>query len=172
MQDPPNASATAALERVLVSLSYLLTRSQTHERQAGRANVRLSRTDSHLLMALEAAGGSSRVGDLAARLMVEPSQVTRQVTRMQVAGYIERSPDTVDRRARNVVITPHGHDTLVRLRTANLLRLRQALQEVDEADVAATVRVLDRLMERYSRELPAVPALEIDPVTGIVGGGS
>ncbi|MEU1629268.1 MarR family transcriptional regulator [Streptomyces sp. NPDC020096] len=143
--------ATAALERVLLSLSYLLTRPQAHDRSVTRADVQIGRSDVHLLMALENDGGSCRVGDLAARLLVEPSHVTRQVAQLQLQGLVERTPDQTDRRARNITITPMGTSVLSRLRRSNRESLRQALHDIDERDIDATVRVLRRLIERYVR---------------------
>ncbi|MGW7007826.1 MarR family winged helix-turn-helix transcriptional regulator [Streptomyces sp. NPDC054933] len=143
--------ATAALERVLLSLSYLLTRPQAHDRSVTRADVQIGRSDVHLLMALENDGGSCRVGDLAARLLVEPSHVTRQVAQLQLQGLVERTPDQTDRRARNITITPVGTSVLSRLRRSNRESLQQALHDIDERDIDATVRVLRRLIERYVR---------------------
>lgn len=160
VHDRLEPDATAALERVLASLSYLLTRSQTHARQAGRAEVRLGRADAYLLMALDGGGGVSRVGDLAARLVVEPSHVTRQVAWLEAQGLVERSRDTADGRARKVVLTAQGGAALARLRAANQAGLREALQDVDEEDIAATVRVLDQITERYAREVRGARALE------------
>ncbi|GAA1910210.1 MarR family winged helix-turn-helix transcriptional regulator [Streptantibioticus ferralitis] len=145
--------ATAALERVLLSLSYLLTRPQAHDRSVTKADVQIGRSDVHLLMALENDGGSCRVGDLAARLLVEPSHVTRQVAQLQLQGLVERTPDQTDRRARNITITPMGTSVLSRLRRSNRDSLHQALHDIDERDIDATVRVLRRLIERYVRQV-------------------
>ncbi|UZJ30319.1 MarR family winged helix-turn-helix transcriptional regulator [Streptomyces endophytica] len=99
-QDP-----TAALQRVLATLSYLLTRSRAHERQATQAGVTAARSDLWLLMALEDSGGACRVGDLAELLMVEPPHVTRQIGQLEAQDLVERTQDSLDRRARKVAIT-------------------------------------------------------------------
>src|SRR4051812_29963897 len=98
MSEPvPDQEPIVALQRALVTLSYLLTRSQAHERLAERAGVSARRSDLWLLMALEGVGGVSRVGDLAAHLMVEPSHVTRQIARLAAEKLVERTPDPLDR---------------------------------------------------------------------------
>ncbi len=154
--DAPDADdATAALEPVLLTLSYLLTRPQAHDRSVSRADVEIGRSDVHLLMALENHGGTCRVGDLAAKLLVEPSHVTRQAAQLQLQGLVERTPDSTDRRARNITITPKGASVLVRLRRSNRESLREALHDIDERDIDATVRVLRRLIERYVRQVRA-----------------
>ncbi|MFG2138929.1 MarR family winged helix-turn-helix transcriptional regulator [Streptomyces sp. NPDC048650] len=145
-QDP-----TAALQRVLATLSYLLTRSRAHERQANQAGVTVARSDLWLLMALEDSGGVSRVGDLAALLMVEPPHVTRQIGQLESQDLVERTADTLDRRARKVAITPHGRAVLKSLQRTSQAGLHDALAGFDDADVATTVDVLNHLVAHARR---------------------
>jgi DNA-binding MarR family transcriptional regulator len=154
MADAPH-DATDDLQQVLASMSYLLTRPSAHAWQRSRAGVRIGRADVHLLMALALGGGSCRVGDLAASLLVEASHVTRQVTGLQAQGLVERSSDPMDRRARNVTITEAGSALLVRLRGTNRESLQQALLDVDPVDIGTTVRVLRRVVERFALEVRA-----------------
>ncbi|GAB7032055.1 MarR family transcriptional regulator [Streptomyces sp. NPDC021749] len=140
-QDP-----TAALQRVLATLSYLLTRSRAHERQATQAGVTAARSDLWLLMALEDSGGACRVGDLAELLMVEPPHVTRQIGQLEAQDLVERTQDSLDRRARKVAITSHGKAVLQRLQQTSQAGLRDALADFDDADIAATVAVLNHLV--------------------------
>ncbi|MGW1840127.1 MarR family winged helix-turn-helix transcriptional regulator [Streptomyces sp. BBFR2] len=149
MSEPsvPEPDPIVALQRALATLSYLLTRSQAHERLADRAGVSARRSDLWLLMALEGAGGVSRVGDLAEHLMVEPSHVTRQIGRLAAERLVERAPDPLDRRARQVAITAHGRTVLRRFQDARQLTLHQALDGVAAHDVAVTAEVLTRLTE-------------------------
>ncbi|MEU9118366.1 MarR family transcriptional regulator [Streptomyces sp. NPDC048506] len=140
-QDP-----TAALQRVLATLSYLLTRSRAHERQATAAGVTAARSDLWLLMTLEECGGISRVGDLAAMLMVEPPHVTRQISQLAAQDLVERTPDSLDRRARQVAITPHGRAVLKRLQETVQASLHEVLAGFDDADIATTVAVLNHLV--------------------------
>ncbi|AEW92690.1 MULTISPECIES: MarR family winged helix-turn-helix transcriptional regulator [Streptomycetaceae] len=151
MSDAAAQPDTADLERVLLALSYLLTRAQEHIRTVAKADVKIGRSDVHLLMALEEGGGSCRVGDLAARLLVEASHVTRQVAQLQAQGLVERTPDPQDRRARNLTITPSGSALLTRLRRARQDSLREALDGVSASDIDATVRVLSRLIDSVAR---------------------
>ncbi|MDX3855193.1 MarR family winged helix-turn-helix transcriptional regulator [Streptomyces sp. AK02-01A] len=144
---------TAALEKTLASLSYLLTRSQAHDWQVSQAGVTARRSDVYLLLALDMSDGVSRVGDLATLLMVEPSHVTRQIDRLQSQQLVERTPDPLDGRARRVAITADGAALLARLRGANRAGLRGALHGVAEADIATTVAVLQRLVDRYARQM-------------------
>ncbi|MFD3915947.1 MarR family winged helix-turn-helix transcriptional regulator [Streptomyces sp. NPDC058603] len=145
---------TAALEKMLALLSYLLTRSQAHDQQISQAGVTARRSDVYLLLALDKNDGS-RVGDLATRLMVEPSHVTRQIARLQAQRLVERTPDPLDGRARRVAITAEGTALLARLHQANRASLQQALHDVEERDIATTVDVLQRLVDGYVRRVRA-----------------
>ncbi|MEV7027586.1 MarR family transcriptional regulator, partial [Kitasatospora sp. NPDC093558] len=150
-EDPADERTTASeLEAVLASLAYLLTRSQQHERQMARAGITAARSDIYLLRALgEAAGGASRVTDLADRLMVKSSHVTRQIDRLQEQRLVARTQDATDRRARQVELTPEGRAVLDRLKQANITGLAGALDGVPDPDVVATVGVLRHLVDRY-----------------------
>jgi DNA-binding MarR family transcriptional regulator len=149
MPDPARAQdPTVALQKVLATLSYLVTRSQSHERQAALAGVKAGRSDLYLLMGLDSNGGISRVGDLAALLMVEPSHVTRQIGQLADQDLVERTPDPQDRRARLVAITPRGRAVLERLQAAGQAMFHEALHDFDDADITAAVNVLNRLVDR------------------------
>ncbi|MGW2372177.1 MarR family winged helix-turn-helix transcriptional regulator [Kitasatospora sp. NPDC001683] len=167
-------SAAADLEAVLASLAYLLTRSQEHERRTARAGITAARSDVYLLRALAEAEGASRVGDLAARLMVKPSHVTRQIDRLEGQHLVERTPDALDRRARQVALTADGRAMLERLKQANIIGLTSALDGVAEPDVAATVGVLRHLIERYVHRVRSTMLSEEDgaapPAGGAAGG--
>ncbi|MFJ9690846.1 MarR family winged helix-turn-helix transcriptional regulator [Kitasatospora sp. NPDC101183] len=148
--DPADGrAATADLEAVLASLAYLLTRSQEHERRIAKAGITAARSDVYLLRALTEADGPSRVGDLADRLMVKPSHVTRQIDRLESQHLVARTPDALDRRARRVALTADGRSLLERFKQANITGLTDALDGVPAPDVAATVGVLGHLIERY-----------------------
>ncbi|MFF2144475.1 MarR family winged helix-turn-helix transcriptional regulator [Kitasatospora sp. NPDC058190] len=155
---------TADLEAVLASLAYLLTRSQEHERRTARAGITAARSDVYLLRALAEAEGASRVSDLADRLMVKPSHVTRQIDRLQGQQLVERTQDELDRRARQVAITVDGREMLDRLKQANIAGLASALDGVPEPDVAATVGVLRHLVDRYVHRVRTTMLSEDDPL--------
>ncbi|MFG3223844.1 MarR family winged helix-turn-helix transcriptional regulator [Kitasatospora sp. NPDC048194] len=164
MPDAEDDRTTASdLEAVLASLAYLLTRSQEHERRTARAGITAARSDVYLLRALAEAEGASRVSDLADRLMVKPSHVTRQIDRLQGQQLVERSPDALDRRARQVAITADGRQLLDRLKQANIAGLTSALDGVPEPDVVATVSVLRHLVDRYVHRVRTTMRSEDDP---------
>ncbi|MGW1177938.1 MarR family winged helix-turn-helix transcriptional regulator [Kitasatospora sp. NPDC002543] len=161
--EPEGTDGLDGLEDVLATLAYLLTRSQEHERRTARAGITAARSDVYLLRALAECAGASRVSDLADRLMVKPSHVTRQIDRLQGQQLVERSLDAQDRRARQVAITPDGRELLDRLKQANIAGLAGALDGVPEPDVVTTVTVLRHLIDRYVHRVRGTGA-EDDPL--------
>lgn len=69
-------------------------------------SVGLSSAQACLLKAV--ADGPCAMGDLAARLLCDASNVTQLVTRLEAKGLVSRQPSAHDRRSREVVITPAG----------------------------------------------------------------
>ncbi|MFD4658212.1 MarR family winged helix-turn-helix transcriptional regulator [Kitasatospora sp. NPDC058444] len=168
---PRSPDGLDGLEDVLATLAYLLTRSQEHERRTARAGITAARSDVYLLRALAEGAGASRVSDLADRLMVKPSHVTRQIDRLQGQRLVERSQDAQDRRARQVAITADGRELLDRLKQANIIGLAGALDGVPEPDVLATVTVLRHLIDRYVHRVRTM-GTEDDPLPDRADGGT
>ncbi|MFB7129178.1 MarR family winged helix-turn-helix transcriptional regulator [Kitasatospora sp. NPDC056273] len=160
---PQGPNGLDGLEDVLATLAYLLTRSQEHERRTAKAGITAARSDVYLLRALAERAEASRVSDLADRLMVKPSHVTRQIDRLQGQQLVERSQDTQDRRARQVAITRGGREVLDRLKQANIIGLADALDGIPEADVVTTATVLRHLIDRYVHRVRATGA-DDDPL--------
>ncbi|KXK63904.1 hypothetical protein AWW66_00150 [Micromonospora rosaria] len=55
-------------------------------------------------------GGSRSMGELAADLLCDASNVTQLAARLEARGLVSRAPDPTDRRIRQVSITPAGRD--------------------------------------------------------------
>src|SRR5947207_6941115 len=104
----------AELDRARTRIAYLLTRSRRNGLTTTAAGVPLDRAAVVVLLAL-ADRGAIRPGELAARLEVEAPHVTRQVQRLEKAGYAARGPDPGDRRAQLVEVTPAGREAAGRI---------------------------------------------------------
>jgi DNA-binding MarR family transcriptional regulator len=61
-----------------------------------------------LLHLEELPGGRLRMGDLAARILLSKSGLTRLIDQMEEAGFVRREQPRTDRRALEVVVTPAG----------------------------------------------------------------
>src|SRR5438270_13763267 len=94
----PTSADVAELDRALTRISYPLTRNRRNGLTTTAAGVPLDRAAVVVLLQL-ADTGAIRPGELAARLEVEAPHVTRQVQRLEKAGYAGRVPDPGDRRA-------------------------------------------------------------------------
>jgi DNA-binding MarR family transcriptional regulator len=114
------------VERALARIAHLLNRAKQHHQVAAEAGVPVDRAAVPILRQL-AEGGPMRPGDLAAQLAVEAPHVTRQVQRLEAAGYVERVPDPADRRAQRVRLTDSGRDAVERILDAGRQSIAQAL---------------------------------------------
>lgn len=79
-------------------------------------SVGLSSAQACLLKAV--ADGPCTMGDIATTLLCDASNVTQLVTRLESKGLVRRQPAAVDRRSREVVITPAGTELDAAVRAA------------------------------------------------------
>src|SRR5438477_5344657 len=114
---PADAADAAEILRAITRIGYLITRARRHDLVKPVAAVPLDRAAVMVLQQL-AEAGPVRTGELAARLSVEAPHVTRQVQRLQRAGYADRAPDPDDRRAHLIQLTPAGRAASDRIRQA------------------------------------------------------
>jgi len=138
--------------RALVHTTTGLLGTLDNDLQAGHG---LSFGDYEVLVHLsEAPGRAIRMSELAGRLRLSPSGITRRIDGLVKSGLVERSPCPNDRRGSNAVLTALGLETLRaaapthvrgvrahfidRLTVAQLEELTAALSsiEVDEAGAA------------------------------------
>jgi DNA-binding MarR family transcriptional regulator len=82
--------------------------------------------------------------NLAQRLSADPPYVTLMVDDLEKRGLVRRKPHPIDRRAKLVQLTPAGRTAAARA-DAILDEPPAALHDVPEADLAAVLRVLERL---------------------------
>jgi DNA-binding MarR family transcriptional regulator len=140
MNTSPAAGASVSpeiseIEAALTEITYLASRARQHERLMAIAGVSsLDRSAAALLRHL-ADVEPVRIGELAARLSVEASHVTRQVQHLEKAGYATRVPDPDDGRAQRIQLTEAGRDVVERIRKASCLGMRQALDDWSAEDL-------------------------------------
>jgi len=107
------------------------------------------------VLATAHADGPKRQLDLAAQLGVDRTVMTYLLDDLEKAGLVQRQPDPADRRARLIVATEHGQETLCdleqRLRTAE----EEVLGSLDDAERASFRMLLQRV---------AVKADTVDPL--------
>ena len=102
--------------------------------------------EAYALMDL-AAFGPVRQGELAARLQLEKSTVSRLVRQMEAKGWIQRLCDRHDGRAILVRLTRQGRQTttqLARTRQQKFARILSAIAEDKRAMVVEAISILER----------------------------
>ena len=97
------------------------------------------------LLALLQDVGPLRASDLVARLGLDKSTVSRQVTSLVALGLVDRAPDPDDGRAQVLTPSPEGSARLARIRDARRARWQADLSDWPAADVAALGELLGRL---------------------------
>ena len=142
--------AFAALER---EFSLLMRRARSNAAELSRAVHPDLDGSAYTLLSYLVQSDGLRAGDLAALFSVDKGAISRQVTRLERAGLVERRPDPDDRRAQVLVTTPEGrrrHAAALELRRA---RFRDRLSSWPEQDVATLARLLGRLNTTFEPTL-------------------
>jgi DNA-binding MarR family transcriptional regulator len=113
------------------------------------------------LLAIEAAPQSLLLSRLAARLMQEPQSITSLMDRLEKAGWAERTPDSVDRRAIRVGLTAAGSvkvEEVNRVLTAAAEKVMALVDETVQAGLRTGVVALYEACRRQPESrLPALP---------------
>ncbi|MFF5566165.1 MarR family winged helix-turn-helix transcriptional regulator [Streptomyces sp. NPDC012623] len=133
------------IEQALTQISYLTNRVRQHERLMALAGVPLDRAAVALLRAV-ADSDALRPSELAGRLGVEASHITRQVQQLQKAGYVDRVPDPDDRRAQHIRLTPTGRDAVDRVREASRGGMRVALGDWSPEELHQLATLFHRMV--------------------------
>ncbi len=102
-----------------------------------------------------------RPGELAHRLAVEASHVTRQVRHLENAGSIRRVPDPDDRRAQRIRLTVAGEEAFRRIREAGCRGMQMALAHWSREDLRRLAPLIHRMADDFT--LRAVGGADLAP---------
>jgi DNA-binding MarR family transcriptional regulator len=95
-----------------------------------------------LVFLSEAEDRAMRMCDLAARLQLSPSGLTRRLDGLVRTGLVERRPSEVDRRVMLAVLTAKGEAALTRAAPTHVESVRARIfDQIDERDIPAMERV-------------------------------
>ncbi|MFI7192020.1 MarR family winged helix-turn-helix transcriptional regulator [Nocardia nova] len=144
-----DADYIVELERALTRIAHLLTRARRHDRTVAAAGVNLDRANVPLLRMLADAAEPMRMGELAACLDVEAPHVTRQIQRLERAGYVDRVTDPEDRRAQRVRITDEGRATVDAIRAVSRRHMRDALADWSTEDLRQLAALNHRMVDAF-----------------------
>ncbi len=143
--DPRPAKSRVEVWRAFLEAHARILAQLEHE-LAEERSLPLSWYD--VLFQLSQAGGRLRMQELASRLLIPRSSLTRQVDRMEAAGLVEREPSEDDGRGTVAMLTPEGRSTLRRAAPVHLRGIEEHFaRKLDGRDVAALKRVMAKLTE-------------------------
>jgi len=153
MSTPPLGTGPASpevteIERALTRVTYLGSRARQHERLMALAGVPLDRAAVALLRQI-ADEEPLRPGELANRLGVEASHVTRQVQQLQKSGYVTRVPDPDDRRAQRIQLTETGQSAVDRIREAGARGMQMALADWSPEELRQLATLFHRMVDDF-----------------------
>jgi DNA-binding MarR family transcriptional regulator len=102
----------------------------------------------HQLEALTALfGGSLTMGELCERLHISESAGTALSDRLVAHEMVVREADPSDRRIVRLSLSDEAHSTVERFRAMKRARIAEVLSVLDDDELAALVRVYERLLE-------------------------
>ncbi|MCX4904614.1 MarR family winged helix-turn-helix transcriptional regulator [Streptomyces sp. NBC_00878] len=153
--DPLSAVASSSasdevveIERALNRIVYLTGRVRQHDRLMALAGVSLDRAAVALLRQI-ADSEPLRPGELAGRLAVEASHVTRQVQQLEKGGYVTRVPDPDDRRAQRIQLTAVGQEAIDRIRVASCRGMELALAHWSPEELHQLSTLFHRMVDDF-----------------------
>jgi len=132
------------VERLIVGMVRFGRAVRSRSGDWGHAVPDLTRADIVTLGAIER-GGSTRPGQIAATLGVDPSVVSRQLATLHRLDLIERTVDPLDGRAELIGISTQGREQLHRARAAMCEALAARLTEWDLAAISRATAVVEDL---------------------------
>ncbi|WP_031486320.1 MarR family winged helix-turn-helix transcriptional regulator [Streptomyces bicolor] len=144
----PASAEVVEIERALTRITYLSTRARQHDRLMALAGVPLDRAAVALLRQV-ADCEPLRPGELASRLGVEASHVTRTVQQLQKSGYVTRVPDPQDRRAQRIELTEAGRQAIARVRDAGARGMQLALADWTPEELRQLASLFHRMVDDF-----------------------
>ncbi|WP_328869043.1 MarR family transcriptional regulator [Streptomyces sp. NBC_00287] len=148
LPDVPASPEVIEIERALSRITYLSTRARQHERLMAVAGVPLDRAAVALLRQV-ADTEPLRPGELATRLGVEASHVTRTVQQLEKSGYVSRVPDPADRRAQRVELTETGRRAIADVRKAGARGMQLALADWKPEELRQLATLFHRMVDDF-----------------------
>jgi len=141
-----NRKQLKTLHGAMVDLYTLMNEPQRDDTLLKEAGLSLDRALFPLLVGIERYGPIGVV-DLANKAGRDYTTVSRQVTKLESLGLIERQPSETDRRINEAVITAKGQALTDALDAARLRLAAPILAKWSEEDFSTLVRLLRRFVD-------------------------
>ncbi|MFG3554932.1 MarR family winged helix-turn-helix transcriptional regulator [Micromonospora sp. NPDC047557] len=142
MNDDQDAST---LGRIETEVALLMRFGEATRRATGTAEHRVLDRAAYVILRHLADAGPQNVSALAARLNLDGSTVTRQVSALQRDGLITRTPDPSDGRGTVISPTPAGLQRMAAVQAARTRLYGDMLADWSAEDRAALATLLGRL---------------------------
>lgn len=144
-EERPDERRKAVAQDVERELSVLFGRARSFSLQlAAQVHPGLDSASYALLLHLDAAD-PGRASDVAERVNLDKSTVSRQLARLQELGLVERVVDPSDGRARLIQLTAAGRQRLQAVRQQRRQELRARFATWSTEDLAEFARLLAQL---------------------------
>jgi DNA-binding MarR family transcriptional regulator len=164
-QEPlvPGVERDAPAQELLDGVSSLIRAVRCVEHRHLAFDGGLRRADASVLKVL-LRDGEQRGGELAAKLGVDASVVSRQLAALEADGLVSRRPDPADARVGLVSLAPRGKAELETLYASYTQHLRAALADLDDDAMLAAADTMQRIahaiteVNRSARRTPPVPS--------------
>ncbi|QNE22264.1 MarR family transcriptional regulator [Kribbella qitaiheensis] len=140
----PEVERDTPAQEVLEGVSSLIRAVRCVEHRHLWPDAGLRRADASVLKIL-ARDGEQRGGEIAVKLGVDASVVSRQVSALVADGLVSRRPDPADARVSLVALSATGRERLEALYANYTLQLRAALTDWDDEQMAAAADALHRV---------------------------
>lgn len=144
------------LHGALLEIVGVMNRPQRDEAMVREAGISLDRALFPLLVLVERLGPIGVV-ELADRVGRDYTTVSRQVSKLESLGLVDRQESAIDRRIREAVITEKGKAMTDRVDEARERIALSIFATWDERDVEDLVRLMRRFAEDIKGDTPADP---------------
>jgi DNA-binding MarR family transcriptional regulator len=142
----PGVERDAPAQEVLEGVSSLIRAVRCIEHRHLMPESGLRRSDASVLKILHK-GGEQRGGEIAAKLGVDASVVSRQLTALEADGLVSRRPDPADARVGLVSLAPAGKAQLEALYSSYTQHLRAALADLDDDALLTAAETMQRIAQ-------------------------
>lgn len=149
VQNTHNSLMMRDLHGALIDIVSAMNRPQRDDELVREAGISLDRALFRLLVAVERLGPIGVV-ELAERIGLDYTTVSRQVAKLDSLGLVTRQGSAADRRVREAVITAEGKLMTDKLDAARERMSRAIFETWDERDIADLVRLMRRFADAFS----------------------
>jgi DNA-binding MarR family transcriptional regulator len=148
VQNTHFAAMLRDLHGALIEIASAMNRPQRDEAMVREAGISLDRALFRPLVLVERLGPIGVV-ELADRVGLDYTTVSRQIAKLESLGLIARQGGAADRRVREAVISDAGKALTDKIDAARERMAREILQTWDEQDFADFVRLMCRFAEAF-----------------------